>query len=194
MSTGLTNSILNIAAPDYCPPGWRRFQETCFQVHLVRKRPWDDARLDCRNRGGQLAVFENGFEPHKITKFMNDYLDEWAYISVGAKASSDGRWITVKNESFSLNKYSSLWGPNEPSGDGWCGALIFGEKWDVSWRGKGWRINDDACLAKGGFVCQRQKQDLSKHLGYCRIENLDTEFVPIFVSNQSVKKSFHNTS
>ena len=112
-------------------------------------------------------MLKSGVEPHKITDFIDDYLDEWTYFAIGAYAASNGRWITVKNEPFPFNKYSSLWGPHEPSGDGWCGDLILGEKWNDYWKGKGWRINDGACLTKEAFICQRHKQDSSKDVGYC---------------------------
>lgn len=165
-------AILNIAAPDSCPPGWRRFDETCFQVHLLRKKDWGDARRDCWTRGGRLAMIKRGLEPHKITKFIDDYLDRWSYFFTGAYAEhgNSGQWITVKNESFPFNKYSSLWGPNEPSGDGWCGDLILGEKWNSYWKGKGWRINDGACLTEEAYICQRQKNESSKNAGYCYLE------------------------
>ena len=179
---------MNIAVPGYCPPGWRRFEESCLQIHFNRVKPWGDARIDCRNRGGWLAVFAKGFEPHKITKFIDDYEDELSYISVGAYAS-DGRWITVKNKPFPKNKYSSLWGPYEPSGHGWCGDLIFGEKWNNNWRGKGWRINDNSCLTLEAFVCQKTKHDSSKNLTtYCQREReLVTEIVSIILLNRSVE-------
>ena len=115
-------------------------------------------------------MFEDGVDSNKITKFIDDYIDEWTFFSVGAFAASDGRWITVKNEPFSFDKYSSLWGPYEPSGDGWCGDLILGEKWNEYWKGKGWRINDGACLTKEAFICQRQKRNLSMDVRYCLLK------------------------
>jgi len=117
-------------------------------------------------------MIKRGLEPHKITKFIDDYLDRWSYFFTGAYAEhgNSGQWITVKNESFPFNKYSSLWGPNEPSGDGWCGDLILGEKWNSYWKGKGWRINDGACLTEEAYICQRQKNESSKNAGYCYLE------------------------
>lgn len=114
-------------------------------------------------------MFKSGLEPHKITKYIDDYLDEWSYFFIGAYAANNGQWITVQNEPFPFNKYSSLWGPYEPSGDGWCGDLILGEKWNEYWKGKGWRINDSGCLTKEAFICQRQKHDSSKSDGYCHL-------------------------
>ena len=180
---------MNVAVPGYCPPGWRKFEESCFQVHLLRKKPWGNARFDCWNRGGRLAVFEYGFDSHKITEFLDDYIDERTRFSVGAFAASEGRWITVKNEPFSFDKYSSLWGPYEPSGDGRCGDLI----WIASWKGKGWRINDGSCLRKKAFICQRQKRNLSMDVLIAYLDRgLVTEIVSSFPRNLFFLRRFHN--
>ena len=111
-------------------------------------------------------MFENGVEPIKKTEFINDYLDKWSYLSIGAYATDTGQWTTVKNEPFPYNNYSSLWGPYETAGDGWCGVMILVEKWYALWKGKGWRINDGGCLNQA-FICQREKHNSSKDVGYC---------------------------
>ena len=98
-----------------------------------------------------------------MTRFIDEYLRRSDYFYVGAYADNDGRWVTVKNQLFSPQR--PLWGPWEPSGDGWCADLIFGERWDSRWKGKGWRINDEACFTKQGFVCQKQKHTLGKDYG-----------------------------
>ena len=142
--------------PNSCPPGWRGVNDSCFQLQIISKPNWDGARLECHNRGGRLAVLEDGVKPgHTLTNFIDEYMDEWEYFYVGAYAVSDGRWITVNNQPFSTK--SSLWGPAEPSGDGGCADLIFAEKWNPNWKGKGWRVNDQPCITKQGFVCQKQK-------------------------------------
>ena len=119
---------------------------------------WKDARFECHNRGGRLAVIGNVVKPQtlsSLSRFMDEYLEEQVYYFVGAYAVSDGRWITARKQLFPAQ--SLLWGPSEPSGDGWCTDLIFGEKWNSNWKGKGWRINDENCLSKEGFVCQKPK-------------------------------------
>ena len=152
------SKTIKFAEPSSCLPGWRRFNGlSCLQVHTLRQKTWNDARLECYNRGGRLAVFKHGIKLQEFSEFIDDYLDEWRRFHVGARYTiSNGRWITVKNETFSLNKFQSLWGPFEPSGDGWCADMIFGEKWDNKWKGKGWRINDEVCSSKIGFICEKQ--------------------------------------
>jgi len=140
--------------------------ESCYQLQITPAKNWGDARLECHNRGGRLAVLEDGMKPgHTLTKFIDEYVGESEYFYVGAYAVSDGRWITVNNQPFSTK--SSLWGPAEPSGDGWCADLIFAEKWNPNWKGKGWRINDIPCLEKQAFVCQKEKE--ASGTGYASI-------------------------
>ena len=80
-------------------------------------------------------------------------------------------WISVRKQLFPAP--SLLWGPSEPSGDGWCTNLIFAEKWDFKWKGKGWRVNDTPCFLKQGFVCQKPKNTS----GTDKIKNGQTNLV-----------------
>ena len=41
-----------------------------------------------------------------------------------------------------------LWGPGEPNGDGKCGSFS-------SWKGYGWRWNDENCIKRFGFICEQ---------------------------------------
>ena len=113
--------------------------------------------FECHNRGGRLALLGNAVKLHALSRFIDDYMEvpEWRSFFVGAHAASTGRWITVRKQLFPTQ--SLLWGPMEPSGDGWCTNLIFAEKWSPSWKGKGWRVNDTPCFLKHGFICQKPK-------------------------------------
>ncbi|PFX21360.1 G-protein coupled receptor GRL101 [Stylophora pistillata] len=140
-----------------CLPGWRILNSnSCLQVHLTQPKTWDDAKLDCYNRGGHLAVLKDTDIARNIAEVLDEYLNEWGFYYVGAHAMSRSQWITVRNEIFSLDKFQSLWGPYEPSGDGWCGNMINGEKWNDAWKGKGWRINDVDCLSSQGYICEKK--------------------------------------
>ena len=77
-------------------------------------------------------------------------MDEWEVFYVGGYVSNTRRWTTVLNEPF--DSQSSLWGPGEPSGDGLCGDMLFRENWSPKWR-----INDEKCSMRIGFVCEKQK-------------------------------------
>ena len=137
-----------------CPPGWLNLGESCFRKHIKSYQTWGDALFECQNHGGRLAVLGNTTKLHALSRFIDDYVEDLGFSNdffVGAHAISDGRWITVRKQLFPAQ--SLLWGTSQPSGDGWCTDLIFEEKWNS----KGWRINDQNCLSKEGFVCQKPK-------------------------------------
>ena len=137
-----------------CPPGWLNLGESCFRMHIESYKTWKDAMFECHNRGGRLAVLGNAVKLHALSRFIDDYMEDLGYFnrfSVGAHTTK--RWITVRKQLFPAQ--SLLWGPSEPSGDGWCTEMKFREKWNSYW--KGWRINDKTCLSKEGFVCEKPK-------------------------------------
>lgn len=108
-------------------------------------------------------MFENTVKPKKITEFVDEYIEGWETFYVGAYVVSTGQWITVNSQIF--DSKSSLWGPGQPSGDGWCADMLFGEKWDPKWKGKGWRLNDESCYLTTGFICQKLKNPYGKDCG-----------------------------
>ena len=149
-------------------------------MQITQQKSWDDARLQCYNKGGQLAVFENTMRPHSITEFFDKYMMEWETFYVGGRAANTGQWITVTNKLF--DSHSSLWGPGEPSGDGLCGDLLLVESWNPKWR-----INDDNCLQSVGFVCEKQKTDAGKDSG----EHFKCAVLYLASSQNKVKPQVH---
>ena len=136
-----------------CPPGWLNLGESCFRMHIESYKTWKDAMFECHNRGGRLAVLGNADKLHALSRFFDDYMGALEDFFVGAYTTE--RWISVRKQLFPAE--SLLWGPSEPSGDGWCTEMKIGEKWNSNW--KGWRINDKACLSKEGFVCEKPKNN-----------------------------------
>ena len=136
-------------------------QDYCLQIHLNPGKRWVEARRECLIHGGKLAVLREGENFDELMTFLEDFNQESVRLYVGGFAASEGKWISVKTELFPTK--TSLWGPHEPSGDGWCGSLALGEKWNPIWKGKGWRINDRPCLVAMGWICQKEKQSSSKN-------------------------------
>ena len=145
---------LSTTEQNACPPGWLNWGESCFRILIKSYHSWEDAMFECQNHGGRLPVLGNTTKLHAFSRSIDDYEEDLGYFSiffVGAHIISDGRWITVRKQLFPAQ--SLLWGTSQPSGDGWCTDLIFEEKWNS----KGWRINDQNCLSKEGFVCEKPK-------------------------------------
>ena len=143
--------IFSTTEQNACPPGWLNLGESCFRIHIESYETWKDAMFECHNRGGRLAVLGNTVKLHALSRFIDEYMGALEYFFVGAYTTE--RWITVRKQLFPAQ--SLLWGPSEPSGDGWCTEMKFGEKWNLYW--KGWRINDKDCSSKEGFVCEKPK-------------------------------------
>ena len=70
----------------------------------------------------------------------------------GAHSVRTVQFLTIENKQF--NHTSSLWGPGQPSGNGLCGTMLLTRK--------GWRVDDESCHIKIGFVCQKKKNTSGK--------------------------------
>ena len=69
--------------------------------------------------------------------------------------SSSLRWIWLDGENV-LDK-DNMWGPSQPDGDGRCGSFLNLIGWN-SWRGYGWRWNDQSCTSQTfshGYICEQ---------------------------------------
>ena len=122
---------------------------------------WAGAQVECHNRGGGLAEFENSLNRHALSTFLDGHMEYWGWFHVGAQILSSEGWITVEYQPF--DAALSLWGPGEPSGDGRCANMMLGEKWRKDWRGKGWRLGSDLCNMNIGFVCQKNNTTPGKN-------------------------------
>ena len=61
-------------------------------------------------------------------------------------------WVWIDGENAKSNE--NLWGPNEPSGDGKCGAFLNAIEFSSNWDGYGWRWNDLPCTSRAGYICE----------------------------------------
>ena len=75
------------------------------------------------------------------------------------------KWIWLDG-SVVANSTPNQWGPNEPSGDGKCGAFLNAIRWDSNWKGYGWRWNDIPCTSRKGYICQQLLGMLTR---YCYV-------------------------
>ena len=75
------------------------------------------------------------------------------------------KWIWLDGSAVA-NNTPNQWGPNEPSDDGKCGALLNAIRWDSNWKGYGWRWNDIPCTSRKGYICQQLLGMLTR---YCYV-------------------------
>ncbi|XP_045124373.1 lymphocyte antigen 75-like [Portunus trituberculatus] len=127
-----------------CPEGWKSRGNTdeCYKVHSYGSdRTFDDARVYCQARGGDLAFID--------TKGLRDWLGQlvaatgnvgqYAYMWVGAK-NVDGKWQWIENG----QPVESMVVEWEGSGEGNCAALTLNSK----------LIKQD-CGQRLKFICHR---------------------------------------
>ncbi|XP_067041821.1 uncharacterized protein [Acropora muricata] len=129
-----------------CPPGWHSLDDSCFQLNTNPLKCWADSQRECHQRGGRLAMFESNLNTQYLTGFLEDYMEYLGSFHTGASSLKTGRFITIEHQQFS--RTSPLWGPGEPSGDGFCSVMLLHSRW---------RLNDESCSNKRGFVCQKKK-------------------------------------
>ena len=130
-----------------CPPGWHSLDESCFQLNKNPLKSWADSQRECHQRGGRLATFESNLTTQYLTGFLEDYMEYLGSFHTGAFGYNSGRFITIEHQQFS--RTSPLWGSGQPSGDGLCTVLII--------ESREWKLNDESCYNKRGFVCQKKK-------------------------------------
>ena len=130
-----------------CPPGWHSLDESCFQLNKNPLKSWADSQRECHLRGGRLATFESNLTIQYLTGFLEDSMEYLGSFHTSAFGLRTGHFITIEHQEFS--RTSPLWGPGQPSGDGLCTVMLL-----VS---RKWKLNDESCYNKRGFVCQKKK-------------------------------------
>ena len=95
-------------------------------------------------------MFESSLTTQDLNAFLEDYMEYLGWFHIDALPVA--HFETIEHKRFNVT--SSLWGPGEPSGDGWCGNMLLGQK--------GWRVNDESCYVNIGFVCQKKKNTSGK--------------------------------
>lgn len=121
-------------------------------------RQWRHARTLCHKQESEIAIANNADILEALANQRKNlkFEDRGVHLGLDSKL----RWVWLDGENVS-NTYH-LWGPKEPSGDGTCGSFLNAIRWDSSWRGYGWRWNDQSCSTLKGFICEEP-------LGMCEL-------------------------
>lgn len=150
-----------------CEPGWYKTSKSCHLFYLQSSRQWSDARTLCHWYGGELAVVNDASTVQDLADQRRElnFDDRDLYLGLSGQLN----WIWLDGGIVS-NNTPKQWGPNEPSGDGKCGALLNAIRWDSNWRGYGWRWNDIPCTSRKGYICQQLLGMLARHCNVIRRE------------------------
>jgi len=107
------------------------------------KRTWMDARIECKKRGGDLAVIEDKAENDALAQRavgLQGQASQW-YFGLN-DLQKEGNFVWLDGDPVGM----TFWLPGEPNGDVEenCGVLLVGSR---SW-------NDGACDIAALFVCE----------------------------------------
>ncbi|XP_065432201.1 C-type lectin domain family 10 member A-like isoform X1 [Chrysemys picta bellii] len=124
-----------------CPPGWQRFEKSCYFFSTSAKS-WQDAKQFCTNEGSGLVIVNTEEEQTFLSNHITHPHVYWLGLSDSAK---EGEWRWLDGSPLSVR----FWGPGEPNDVGQqgedCGSLRFDGKW-----------NDAICSVTEHWICERQ--------------------------------------
>ena len=146
-----------------CEPGWYKANKSCHLFYFQTSRQWGDARTICHLFGAELAVVNDARTVQNLANQRKELNLDDRDLYLGL--SGELKWIWLDG-SVVTNSTPNQWGPNEPSGDGKCGAFLNAIRWDSNWKGYGWRWNDIPCTIRKGYICQQLLGTLTR---YCYV-------------------------
>ncbi|XP_048245682.1 hepatic lectin-like [Haliotis rufescens] len=122
-----------------------RLEGLCFKFEADTLRSWRDAEIDCQSDHGHLVKLDSSAKNELIVKFAQELRLEVGKLvgfNIGAKdGDENGHWTWYDNTPVSSPK----WGPNEPSGDGYCAQILSAHSY---------RWNDVNCSDSWGYICE----------------------------------------
>ncbi|XP_072104244.1 C-type lectin domain family 17, member A-like [Mobula birostris] len=122
-----------------CPPGWRRFRESCYHFSSSTET-WEEAQRQCVSVDAKLVVINNANEQDFLRRtLMNQH---WIGLS---DAASEGDWRWVDGTDYSSS--STNWSRGEPNNDKNaedCVEMLVTGKW-----------NDLPCDERRYWICER---------------------------------------
>uniref|UniRef100_A0A3B3X1Q6 C-type lectin domain-containing protein n=1 Tax=Poecilia mexicana TaxID=48701 RepID=A0A3B3X1Q6_9TELE len=120
--------------------GWRMFRGSCY-ILSTTTGSWDNARADCRSRGGDLVVINDDDEQ----KFVLTFSEKSPWIGLKEETEGSWKWVDGTPLSSELKKY---WGQGQPDNAG--GGEACAQIWENY---KTW--NDNKCDDSFLWICEK---------------------------------------
>ncbi|XP_031441136.1 CD209 antigen-like protein A [Clupea harengus] len=118
-----------------CGKGWIEFESFCF--FLSRERhTWSESRVDCQNRGGDLAILDQD----RVKNFLSQKSKDLYWI--GLNRSPSGVWAWVDGSALGKSNWSK-----EP---GQADCVYMDGEGDQSWR-------TSKCSYVSFYICQKNR-------------------------------------
>ncbi|XP_016524558.1 CD209 antigen-like protein E isoform X2 [Poecilia formosa] len=140
MSNEVTRLQSELKKKKTCPAGWRMFSCSCYLLSTTTGS-WDNARADCRSRGGDLVVINDGVEQI----FVRALIKTSAWIGLTEETEGSWKWVDGTPLSSELKKY---WGQGQP--DNAFGGEACAQIWENY---KTW--NDNKCDDSFLWICEK---------------------------------------
>ncbi|XP_070822076.1 C-type lectin domain family 4 member M-like [Chaetodon trifascialis] len=123
-----------------CPMGWMFFQSSCYDIHYVEWRSWDEAQTSCKRQNSDLVVVVDEEEKTFIRSESWGSSETSGYW-IGLRVV-DGKWKWVDGSDLTESSWS------QPPADGHCAMSV---------RTKGWR--SVSCAATNYWICKQKALD-----------------------------------
>ncbi|CAL4099028.1 unnamed protein product [Meganyctiphanes norvegica] len=158
--TSTTTEVISTSIqPIECPNGWIELNDNCYAFILDEKYPWEEARNQCQNLGGDLAVIHDVdqymFLMWYITVNGLHVPDRWSYFIGGSDKLEEGTWLWMDDEPMAMGGpyWGAFNGTNEPAGgqDQNCAELNKDNRY---------LFHDGQCNLYGYPLCQYKMSDL----------------------------------
>ncbi|XP_067088362.1 CD209 antigen-like protein C isoform X2 [Osmerus mordax] len=116
---------------------WTAFGHSCYFLSTEDKM-WNESRLDCRERGAELAVINTREEQEFITRIV---VSSWMWIGL-TDQQTEGTWIWVDGTPLTTTYWNSG-EPNDVNGGEDCAMIL-----RVGW-------NDFPCGNRLSWICEK---------------------------------------
>ena len=118
--------------------------------YFQSSKAWRFGRNLCHRQKSEIAIVNSAKQLEALADQRKQLKREDHGLTLGL--DSNLRWVWIDGENAKSNE--NLWGPNEPSGDGKCGAFLNAIEKSSNWDGYGWRWNDLPCTSRAGYICE----------------------------------------
>ncbi|KAG7254781.1 hypothetical protein CRUP_013303, partial [Coryphaenoides rupestris] len=127
-----------------CPPGWTKFQWTCYYASGSKKKSWEESRQDCQSKAARLVTINSQEEQ----KFVNTLLPPSTKAWMGLNdMETEGNWIWL-DRTTPTTTYWQSGQPNSYGGNQDCVEFIHKSSGQLG------EWNDDSCDAKNPWICE----------------------------------------
>lgn len=127
-----------------CTAGWKKFQYSCYFPSTVKKT-WALSRLDCVNKGADLAIINSREEMNFINSLYSSDKEVWIGLT---DKGVEGQWKWVDETPLTL----AFWGKGQPnSHQGRNQDCV--EFWHHATGNGDW--NDENCSVEQQWICEK---------------------------------------